>query len=84
MKVLQLSIVALFLISSAAWAQSSPRFADSASPGYGPYPAYSATGPGVSSRIVRNANDCAPDHADAVWDANSSLIGYSCDVLNEH
>jgi len=29
-------------------------------------------------RIIRNANDCAPDKAEPVWGADSSLLGYSC------
>jgi hypothetical protein len=31
-----------------------------------------------SNGITRNANDCPPDHAEAVWGADSALLGYTC------
>jgi hypothetical protein len=28
--------------------------------------------------IVRNANECAPDHAEPIWGASQEPVGYSC------
>jgi hypothetical protein len=39
-------------------------------------------GHGTSGRIVINANSCAPDRADPVWDRNSVLLGYSCNAAS--
>lgn len=29
-------------------------------------------------RVIHNANDCAPDRAEAVWGPGQALVGYAC------
>jgi hypothetical protein len=73
MRQLQFVIVALMCFSSAAIAQNAPAW-----PGGAQRSAIAFAGTRASHRVVRDANDCAPDRATAVWGANSALLGYSC------
>ena len=77
MRTLQLAVVAAMAIHSAAYAQmeTRPTAADRAFTSLvrSPTP---GMGRKTGDRIVRNPNECAPDAAEAVWDA--SLLGYSC------
>ena len=79
MRTLQLAIVAAVAIHSAAYAQmeTRPTAADRAFTSLmrSPTP---GMGPKTGNRIVRNANECAPDVAEAVWGGNNDLLGYSC------
>lgn len=73
MKSFHLTLAALLCVSSAALAQDAPR---AVSPGAG-YPVVASAG-APSGRIVRNANDCAPDRPQPVWGAGQTLVGYVC------
>jgi hypothetical protein len=77
MKKMQMVFVALLCLSSAACAQSGPRFAGGNSLSGG---AYSAMAPSnaTPSGVVQNANLCPPDVAEAVWGAGSAPLGYRC------
>jgi hypothetical protein len=66
-------IAALVCFSSAAIAQDG-----SAWPGAARSFTALSVGASASGRVLRNANDCAPDRATAVWDANEALLGYAC------
>ncbi len=78
MKQLRLTIVALLWLSSAAYGGSGNCLAAATSPGGGQRPAIDSTDPRPSGHIVQNANECAPDQAEAVWGAHTNLLGYSC------
>ena len=73
-----LTIAALLCVSSVAFAQSDPRAAGAAPSGDQRYPVVASAGLQPARRIVRNANDCAPDRARAVWGASPTPIGYAC------
>ena len=77
MKQLHLTIITLLCISSAACAQSGPRVAGAASSG-GQNSAVASTARGTFDRMVHNANDCIPGHADPVWGAGTAPLGYTC------
>lgn len=76
MKPIYLTLIALLSVSPAAYAQGD-RTAGGASAGDSLF-AVPAPGLPPFGRVVRNANDCAPDHPDAVWTAGGALIGYAC------
>jgi hypothetical protein len=78
MKQLRLTIVALFWLSTAAYGGSGNCLAAATSPAVGQHPAIDSTDPRPSGHIVQNANECAPDQAEAVWGDRSNLLGYSC------
>lgn len=78
MKKFHLTIAALLCLSSAACAETAPRVAAGASSTGGQTSSTALVAPTAFNHIVRNANDCAPDHPDAVWGANSTLLGYAC------
>jgi hypothetical protein len=84
MRTLQLGIVAVLAIHSTAYAQigTSPTAADRAFTSHFMYSLIPGIGPKTSGRIVRNANECAPDVASAVWGRNASLLGYSCNAAS--
>ena len=76
MKQTHISIVALLLfgIASAGHAQTSRwRGAISAPRGDSDSMVSGSDGP-----VYHNANQCAGEHADAVWAPNNSLVGYTC------
>jgi len=77
MKKLRLTILTLICLSSAACAEGGTRLVG-ASQGGGQYSAIMSTAPGASDRVIRNANNCPPDVAEAVWSAGSALVGYRC------
>ena len=75
-----LLLLALLFVASIADAQGGSSDENNTPPTNRRYSAMSRQSLGAASsgeRIIRNANDCAPDRATPVW-ANSSLIGYSC------
>jgi hypothetical protein len=37
-----------------------------------------SAGPQTLEHIVHNGNECAADHADPVWSATATLLGYTC------
>ncbi len=78
MKQLRLTIVALFWFSSAACAVSGSCLAATALWSGAQNPSIDSTVPSLPGHIVRNANECAPDQAEAVWGAHANLLGYSC------
>lgn len=78
MKQLRLTIVALFGLSFAASAVSGSCLAATALWSDGQNSSVGSTVPGAPGHIVRNANECAPDQADAVWGGHGNLLGYSC------
>jgi hypothetical protein len=80
MKNLQVAVIMALCLSSHAFAQSAPLHRHHR---HAPAPIgeqYSAIMPSApaASGIIHNANDCAPDRAEAVWGAGSALLGYSC------
>jgi hypothetical protein len=79
MKPFYLALIALLCASSVACAQSDPRAYGARPQRDGQYPAVSSPGLPPLGRIVRNANDCAPDRAEAVWGAGNAATGYACD-----
>jgi len=86
MKKLQLAAIVLLCLSSTAFAQSAPyhrhhRRAPPPAPVSDQYSAMMPSAPSASG-ITHNANDCAPDRAEAVWGAGSALVGYSCVTPN--
>jgi hypothetical protein len=77
-----LTIAALLHVSSAALAQGGSR-AGAALSGGDRNPVVTVAGLQPFGRIVRIANDCAPDHPQAVWGAGDSPAGYACtDAVN--
>jgi hypothetical protein len=76
MKALQLTTLTLICLSSAACAEEGTRFAGGPSGG-GQYSAMMSAPRGYD-RVIQNANNCAPDRAEAVWGAGSALAGYRC------
>ena len=62
-------------MSSAALAQNDVR---APSPSDEQHPVVASAGSQPFAWIVRNANDCAPDRAQAVWGASATPIGYAC------
>jgi hypothetical protein len=80
MRTLQLAIVAALAVHSTAYAQmeTRPTAADRAFRSQAIYSMTPNLGPKTADRILRNANECAPGAADAVWDGNANLLGYSC------
>lgn len=76
-----LVLLALLFTVGAACAQGGPSDGNNAPSANGRYSAMSRQSLGAApsgERIIRNANDCAPDRATPVWGADSSLVGYSC------
>lgn len=78
MKRVSLAIVALLCASSIAWAQNEPRAYGAASQRDSQYPAPVYSGLPPLGHVVRNANDCAPGRAEAVWGAGNAAAGYAC------
>jgi hypothetical protein len=80
MKRVQLAMVPILILCSAAHAQSGSSPTDSATDqsNRGRYTAQRLSTPRDLDRTVRNANDCAPDRASAVWSSTSALVGYAC------
>ena len=80
MKRLQLTIATLLTVSSATYAQSeTSRLAlDLIGSGLDRRLSARLAEPGALDRIVRNANECAPDRAEPVWGAEAALLGYAC------
>ena len=78
MRQIYLTFIALLCVSSATYAQSDARTAGAASAGDGQSPGATPVGLQPFGRVVRNANDCAPDHPDAVWSAGGAFVGYAC------
>jgi len=80
MKNFQVAAILALCLSSQAFAQSAPlhRHHRHAPALVGEQ--YSAIMPSAPAApgIIHNANDCAPDRAEAVWGAGSALLGYSC------
>jgi hypothetical protein len=76
MKELQLTLVALLGLSSAAFAQQGLPGAQAQQSVQ--YSAVALQGPQAPGRIVHNANDCPPDRPVAAWGADSTLLGYTC------
>jgi hypothetical protein len=80
MKKLQFAVIMALYLSSQAFAQSAPlhrHHRHAPAPISGQYSAIVPSAPAAPG-IIRNANDCAPDRAEAVWGAGSALLGYSC------
>ncbi len=79
MRQLQWSAVALFWLTSAAYAQSANPGGTALWPNNDPR-AYIIvqSGSGRFHHVVRNANLCAPDQAEAVWGYHQELLGYRC------
>jgi hypothetical protein len=77
---LQLAIITFLILHPAAHAQSGPHPTDAATGQLdrGRYSAYLLSSPRSIERTVKNANDCAPDRASAVWSPTSALAGYAC------
>ncbi|HLJ71156.1 MAG TPA: hypothetical protein VKU03_07560 [Roseiarcus sp.] len=81
MKSARLALLAILFTAGAANAQGGPSDRGAPPSVVGRYSATSRQSLGQApsgERIIRNANDCAPDKATPVWGADSSLIGYSC------
>ncbi len=78
MRQLQSAIVAISWLAAAVCAQGGSCLAAAASPDSEPHSIIMSTGPWAYGHIVRNANQCAPDQAKAVWGPDSSLLGYAC------
>ncbi len=78
MKRLPSTVVALFWLAAAAGVQNGSCLAAASSSVGGQQSAAASTIPAALSHIVRNANECAPDQAKAVWGAGAVLLGYSC------
>lgn len=80
MKSVQLAIVPILILCSAAHAQSGSSPTDDATDQSNPgrYTAQLSPTPRDLNRTVRNANDCAPDRPSAIWSATSALVGYAC------
>ncbi len=77
MKQLRLTVLTLIYLSSAVCAEGETRLAGASQAG-GQYSAIMSTARGASDRVIQNANNCAPDVAEAVWGADSTLVGYRC------
>ena len=77
MKRFCLAIAAVLCASSIAYAQNEPR-AYGAAQRDSQYPAPTYSGLPPLGHVVRNANDCAPSHAEAVWGAGNAAAGYAC------
>jgi hypothetical protein len=84
MKKIKLAALMVLCFSSAAFAQSAPhhRHHRRAPAPVGDQYSAIAPSPPMASGVTRNANDCAPDRAEAVWGAGSALVGYSCVTPN--
>ena len=85
MKKLQLAALMVLCLSSAASAQSTLSHRHHrrapAAPVAEQYSAMMPSAPAPSG-VTHNANDCAPDHPEAVWGAGGALLGYSCVTPN--
>jgi hypothetical protein len=81
MQTLRLAIIVVLAIHSTAYAQIGTDRTAAADRAFTSRDMYSLPHDmrsQTSSRIVRNANECAPDTANPVWGENASLLGYSC------
>jgi hypothetical protein len=79
MQTLRLAIIAALAIHSTAYAQigTNPIAADEAFASREMHSPAEGMEPRAFNRIVRNANEWAPDVANPVWGGNASLLGYS-------
>jgi hypothetical protein len=85
MKKLQLAVLMALCLSTTAFAQSAPSHRHHRRAPVAPVAEqYSAIMPSAPapSGVTHNANDCAPDHPEAVWGAGGALLGYSCVTPN--
>jgi hypothetical protein len=81
MQTLQLAIIVVLAIHSTAYAQTGTDRTTAAGRAFTSRDMYSLTHDmrsQTSDRIVRNANECAPNAANSVWGGDASLLGYSC------
>jgi hypothetical protein len=78
MRTLRLAIVAAMAVHSTARAQTRPTDAHRAFTSEAIHSVTPDIRAGAADRITRNASECAPDVADAVWDGNGNVLGYSC------
>jgi hypothetical protein len=78
MKKIPIILFAVFSLSSAACAQSGPRFAGGNLPPVSQDSTSALRKLAASGGIVQNANLCPPDVPEAVWGADSALLGYRC------
>jgi hypothetical protein len=86
MKKLQLAAIMVLCLSTQAFAQSAQwhrhhRRAHAPAPAADQFSAIMPSAPAPSG-VTNNANDCAPDHPEAVWGAGGALLGYSCVTPN--
>jgi hypothetical protein len=76
MKHVRLAILAMTCLSTSAWAQTGPGKA-------GAFPQWRAQHSlfdgNAGRQMVPNANECASALPTAVWGANSTILGYSCE-----
>jgi hypothetical protein len=80
-QMLRLTIIVVLAIHSTAYAQIGTDRTAAADRAFTSRDMYSLTHDmrsQTSDRIVRNANECAPNAANPVWGGNASLLGYSC------
>jgi hypothetical protein len=84
MTITGLTFVAILALNSTAYAQNRPRsdIPHATSSGHNHHNDVSQGRRETSGRIAIDANSCAPDRADPVWDRNAVLPGYSCSVVS--
>ena len=73
MKHLQFATLAIFCLSTSAWAQGAPN-TDASSQ----WRAQHVFGGSIPGALVPNGNQCAPEYAQPVWGTNSEILGYAC------
>jgi hypothetical protein len=81
MSKLPLAVIMALCLSSQAFAETAPSHRHHRRAPPAPLAEkYSAIMPIASAApgITRNANECAPDVAEAKWGAGGALLGYSC------
>jgi hypothetical protein len=74
MKHLQFATLAIFCLSTSAWAQGAPN-TDASSQWRARHNVFDGSIPGG---LVPNGNQCAPEYPQPVLGPNSQLLGYSC------
>ena len=74
MKRLQFTTLAIFCLSTSAWAQGALNI-DVSSQGRAQHNVFDGS---ISGALVSNGNQCAPEYAQPVWGPNSQLLGYAC------